>query len=185
MNQTTLVQAVEAARQGDQRAFEALFRDHKDAVYSMALHFARDPEVAADVTQEVFVRAWERLPRLREPAAFGGWLRAMALNLVRDHFRRSHDADSVDEVGPVADRGDGPSALVEQAERDRAVRQAVLALPEHQRVVVAMHHLEGMSVNDIAASLDVPKGTVVSRLARGRNALRTRLAPYIDEVRER
>jgi len=61
----------------------------------------------------------------------------------------------------------------------------VLALPEHQRTVVAMHHLEGIPVRDIVDALGIPKGTVVSRLARGREALRRRLAPYIDRPGER
>ena len=185
MNQATLVQAVEAARAGDQKAFEALFHAHKDAVYSLVLHFARDPEVAADVTQDTFVRAWEQLPRLRAPEAFGGWLRAMAMNLVRDHFRHAHDTDPLDEAVLVAGDDDPPERVAEQAERAHILREAILALPDHQRVILAMYHLEGMTVGDIVAALGLPKGTVVSRLARGRETLRRRLAPYIEESRER
>jgi len=61
------------------------------------------------------------------------------------------------------------------------VRRAVLALPEHQRTVVAMHHLEGKPVDEIAREMSMPKGTVVSRLARGRKALRRRLARFVEE----
>ena len=66
-------------------------------------------------------------------------------------------------------------------ERERAVRAAVLELPEHQRTVVVMHHLEGKRVDDVAAELGLPKGTVVSRLARGREAMRRKLARFVDE----
>jgi len=185
MNETALVQAVEAAQAGDQRAFEALFRSHQDAIYSLALHFARDPEVAADVAQDAFVRAWEQLPHLREPAAFGGWLRSMTMNLVRDHYRRAQATDPLDENTPISSDEGGPETVAERSEQDLAVRHAILGLPEHQRVVVAMHYLEGVPVNDIVGALGLPKGTVVSRLARGRENLRRRLAPYIDETGER
>ena len=185
MNDTLRAQAVRAAQAGDQRAFESLFRAHRDGLYSLVLHFMRDPERAADVTQDAFVRAWEQLPKLREPEAFGGWLRSMAMNLVRDHYRRARDTQPLDEDAPIAGDGPDPPALAEQSEHDRAVREAVLALPEHQRTVVAMHHLEGIPVRDIVDALGIPKGTVVSRLARGREALRRRLAPYIDRPGER
>ncbi len=185
MNDTVLTQAVRAAQAGDQSAFETLFRAHRDGVYSLVLHFVREPELAADLTQDAFVRAWERLPKLREPGAFGGWLRSMAMNLVRDHYRRAHDTRPLEEAAPIAGDSPDPPAVAERSEHDRAVRQAVLDLPEHQRIVVAMHHLEGISVNDIVVALGLPKGTVVSRLARGRDALRRRLAPYIDRPGER
>jgi len=107
------------------------------------------------------------------------------MNLVRDHYRRARDTRPLDEGAPIAGDGPDPPALVAQSEHDRAVREAVLALPEHQRTVVAMHYLEGIPVNDIMDALDIPKGTVVSRLARGREALRSRLAPYIDGAGER
>ncbi|MEA3403276.1 MAG: sigma-70 family RNA polymerase sigma factor [Armatimonadota bacterium] len=185
MNDAALIQAVEAARNGDERAYEALFRGHKDSVYSLAMHFAGDPELAADLTQEAFVRAWERLPTLRDPAAFSGWLRTMTVNLVRDHFRGARDEEALDGADPLPSGEDGPSRAVERSEQDRAVREAVLRLPEHQRTVVTMHHLEGIPVTEIARMLGLPKGTVVSRLARGRENLRRRLAPYIDSAEER
>ncbi len=182
MNEPAVIQAVEAARAGDQSAYEALFRAHRDAIYSLALHFARDPELAADLTQETFVRAWERLPGLRDPAAFAGWLRSMSVNLVRDHFRAAREADPIDEGTPLADDAAGPEQALEESERDAVVRRAILDLPEHQRVVVVMHYLEGRPVMEIAGALNLPKGTVVSRLSRGRKNLRRGLAPYIDDV---
>ncbi|MGC9319737.1 MAG: RNA polymerase sigma factor [Armatimonadota bacterium] len=182
MNDAALIQAVEAARDGDQRAYEVLFRAHKDSIYSLAMHFARDPDLAADITQDAFVRAWERLPELRDPTAFGGWLRTMTVNLIRDHFRAASDEQSLDDADPLPGSEDGPSRTVERSEEGRAVREAILQLPEHQRTVVTMHHLEGIPVSEIARMLDLPKGTVVSRLARGRESLRRRLAPYIDGV---
>ena len=185
MNEASLVQTVEAAQAGDERAFEALFRAHRDTIFSIAMHYLRDRDVAEDVTQDAFVRAWDRLPKLREPAAFGGWLRAMTINMVRDHFRSKRDEAPLDDQNPPASDDDGPDSSVEQDEQQNAVREAILGLPDHQRVIVSMHYLEGRNVQEIMELMDLPKGTVVSRLSRGRENLRRRLAPYIDGPGER
>ena len=139
-----------AARRGDERAFEGLFRAYQGAIYALVLHFVGDPELAADLTQDVFVRAWEKLGRL-------------------------------DESAPIVAETEEPPEQAATHERERAVRAAVLELPEHQRTVVVMHHLEGKRVDDVAAELGLPKGTVVSRLARGREAMRRKLARFVDE----
>ncbi|MFW5866488.1 MAG: RNA polymerase sigma factor [Armatimonadota bacterium] len=185
MNEAALVQTVEAAQAGDERAYEALFRAHRDSIFSIAMHYLRDRDVAEDVTQDAFVRAWDQLPKLREPAAFGGWLRAMTINMVRDHFRSKRDEEPLDDRHPPASEEDGPDSSIEQDEQQDAVREAILGLPDHQRVIVSMHYLEGRSVQEIMDLMGLPKGTVVSRLSRGRENLRRRLAPYIDGSGER
>ena len=179
-----LVQTVEAAAGGDERAFEVLFRAHEDATYSLVMHFVRDRDLASDLTQDAFVRAWEKLPRLREPAAFTGWLRALTVNIVRDHFRRAHDTEPLDETFEVADDGAGPDEQAGGSEQAQAVRAAILALPEHQRTPIVMYHLEGRPVEEVAAALGIPKNTVISRLSRGRAALRRRLGGSIGENEE-
>ncbi len=185
VNEAALVQAVKSAQAGDERAFEALFRAHRDSIFSLAMHYLRDRDVAEDVTQDAFVRAWAQLPKLREPAAFGGWLRALTVNRVRDHFRGKRDEDPLDDDNPLPSGDDGPDASFEQDEQQAAVREAILGLPDHQRVIVSMHYLEGRPVQQIMEAMDLPKGTVVSRLARGRENLRRRLAPYIEASGER
>ena len=184
MNEAALVQTVEAAQAGDEGAFEALFRAHRDSIFSIAMHYLHDRDVAEDVTQDAFVRAWDQLSKLREPAAFGGWLRAMTINMVRDHFRSKHDEDPLDDDHPLPSGGDGPDRSVARDEQQQAVREAILGLPDHQRVLVSMHYLEGRSIQEIMDAMRLPKGTVVSRLSRGRENLRRRLAPYIDDVGE-
>ena len=180
MNESALRQTVEAAQAGDERAFEALFRAYRDSIFSIAMHYLRDRDVAEDITQDAFVRAWDRLPKLREPAAFAGWLRTMTINMVRDHFRSKRDEDPLDDDNPLPSDDAGPDSSAELDEQQQAVRQAIIGLPEHQRVVVSMHYLEGRSVQEIMDAMDLPKGTVVSRLSRGRENLRRRLASYID-----
>ena len=185
VNEAALVQAVKSAQGGDERAFEALFRAHRDGIFSLAMHYLQDRDVAEDVTQDAFVRAWDQLPHLREPGAFGGWLRALTLNRVRDHFRSRRGEDPLDEDHPLPSGEDGPDLTTEHDEQRMAVREAILGLPEHQQVIVTMHYLEGQSVQQIMDAVGLPKGTVVSRLSRGRENLRRRLAPYIDAPGER
>lgn len=179
---------VSRAREGDQDAFAVLYHRYGRLVYSMARHLLGDEERARDVTQETFVKAWQALPRLREHQAFAGWLRIIATNLIRDHGRRRRPEVSMSE-GPADDGGTErdfpdptPGALeaLTQAETRELIREAVGRLPEPQRLVVIMHHFEEKPVADIAEELQLPLGTVLSRLARGRETLKRRLAPYVE-----
>jgi RNA polymerase sigma-70 factor (ECF subfamily) len=178
---------VQRAASGDQQAFSALYTRYQRAIYGVIRQMTGDEDVAADLTQEAFVRAWRALPRLRETEAFGGWIRTIATNLVRDRARRQRPEVSMTGATEDDERDfDAPdlSPSVEdqlaQSQQRQLIQQAVLRLPEPQRIVVIMHHFEGVPVADIARELGVPLGTVLSRLARGREALRRRLAPYLE-----
>jgi RNA polymerase sigma-70 factor (ECF subfamily) len=182
---------VQRAQQGDQRAFALLYQRHQRPIYSLLRHLTGDEEAAADLTQETFVKAWNGMPRLRANNAFGGWLRIIATNLVRDRSRRRRPestlTDTISEDGPefdVADDGPGPHEEMAVQQHQVQIRDAVARLPEPQRLVVIMHHLEDIPVADIATQLEIPLGTVLSRLARGRDALRRRLGPYVEQGRE-
>lgn len=182
---------VERAQGGDQQAFALLYRRHQRPIYSLIRHLTGDDETAADLTQDTFVKAWDAMPRLRATNAFGGWLRIIATNLVRDRGRRRRPestlTDNTFEDGPELDVADDAPLLDDQLglqQLQHQIREAVTRLPEPQRVVVIMHHLEDVPVADIAVALDIPLGTVLSRLARGRMALKRRLAPYVEQGRE-
>jgi RNA polymerase sigma-70 factor (ECF subfamily) len=177
---------VARAKAGDVRAFEALFRDHHVRVYNLVYSILGDRAEAEDVTQRAFVRAWEELPRLRDPAAFAGWLNRIAANLARDVGRSpAARTTAPDDPEPLMERmGDAAGAPDEgllAEERQAHVHRAIGALPEHQREVVIMHHLQGVPVQEVAEQLGLAQGTVLSRLARGREALRRRLAPHVEQ----
>lgn len=178
---------VTMAQAGDERAFEMLYRRYVRPVYSLARHLVGDDDHAMDVTQEVFVKAWQGLPRLREPEALPLWLRIITTNIVRDHGRRRKPevtmTDQETDDGPRPELAAGNCSVAEnmvQEETRRVVREAVVRLPEPQRIVIIMHHFEDRPVAEIAAELRLPLGTVLSRLARGREALRRRLAPHLE-----
>ncbi len=180
---------VARAQTGSLEAFEALYRAHQSGIYTFIRSQVREPELAADLTQQTFVRAWEGLARLREAGAFRGWLHQIAANLVRDEVKSGRARLEVTVSSLTAEEDDPeiefPSA--EEAETTALrnelrghVRQALAQLPAEQRAVVVMHHLEDLPVAEIARALGVRPGTVMSRLARAREALRKRLARYVE-----
>lgn len=179
------------ARSGDVSAFEELYRSHQAGIYAFILSQVRSRETAADLTQDAFVRAWESLRRLRQPGAFRGWLHRIAANLVRDQVKsgrarleipQSALAEGEDGWGPEF-AGQGASTIEDEsvaAEVRSAVWEALDELSAEQRAAVVMHHLEEMSVNEIARAAGVRPGTIMSRLARARETLRRRLAPIVE-----
>ncbi len=178
---------VERARSGGLDAFERLYQPHQAGIYTFVRSQVRDPELAADLTQQAFVRAWESLPRLREPAAFRGWLYRIALNLVRDEVKSGRArlevaASALEEydLAEVAGSATSPAEAVVADELSWEVRKALQTLPLEQRQAVVMHHLEGLGVAEIARVQGVRPGTVMSRLSRAREALRRRLSRYVE-----
>ena len=182
---------VPQARAGDMGAFEALYQRHQAGIYMFLRSQVHDAELAADLTQQTFVRAWESLARLREPGAFQSWLHRIALNLVRDEAKSGRArlevvaTDLGDErtgaaVGEAAARDPTPEALALSSELRDRVWQALGSVSAEQRAALVMHHMTGMSVGEIARAMKVRPGTVMSRLARGREALRKLLGSYVE-----
>ena len=183
---------VRLARAGDVAAFEALYRAYNDRIYNFAKRVTGSAEDAGDVTQETFVRAWKSLPKLREDGTFSVWLHRIALNRCRDVLKKhrregtvSIDCPQTDDEGQEMQtqlQSDlpGPEEALFEGEMQSAVRRAVDSLSEEHRLVVTMHHFEGLDVESVAKILNVPRGTVMSRLSRAREALRRKLSGYIE-----
>jgi RNA polymerase sigma-70 factor (ECF subfamily) len=178
---------VAGARAGDVGAFETLYHSHQAGIYSFIRSQVRETELAADLTQQTFVRAWESLPGLKKVEAFVGWLHRIAANLVRDEVKsgRARLEVTASEMldDPMITRATvpGPEAAVEERDLQAAVWSALGELPAEQRATVVMHHIEGMSVAEIAKALGVRPGTVMSRLARAREVLRRLLTSYVED----
>jgi RNA polymerase sigma-70 factor (ECF subfamily) len=163
---------VEAARSGDARAFEALIEREVDAVYRLALAITADEADARDATQETLIAAWRQLGRLRDPDRFAVWLRRIAVNAARMTLR-ARRRRGVREIPAVA-VGFGvrePSSAPIAARPDGLVLRAALGrLDPDRRVLLALHYLEGRSVAELGEILEVPEGTVKSRLSAARAA---------------
>ena len=185
---------VRQAQSGDLRAFEQLFDHYQRGIYNTVLQMVRSEADAADLTQDVFVRAWKSLPRLEAPEAFGSWLYRIAMNLgrnwIRDNTRvRQESLDqpfggAEEEDSGARDipdlRGD-PAAATQTHAVQETVQHAIEGLSEDHRLVVTLHHLEGVPVEEIAKIMNCSVGTVKSRLSRARDHLRRKLAGFVEE----
>lgn len=177
---------VQRAKAGDVPAFETLYRSYNNRIYNFARQITGSAEDAGDIVQESFIKAWNSLPGLRQESTFGIWLHRIALNLSRDFLKKRGRELSINlgtdgEVVElqVEDPSPNPEHTVISSETQAAVRRAVETLSADHRLVVTMHHLEGMDVESIARIMGISKGTVMSRLSRAREALRRKLAPHV------
>ena len=168
---------------GDIDAFEELVRDRADRVVRMAMAIVADEADARDVAQEAFVAAWRQLPTLREPDSFDAWLTRIVVNqarmALRGRRRRRIREIPVAEMTNVLRDGDlGPPDRPTLAMAGDAGRlaEALEALDPDRRAILALHHLDGRSVVDIAATLGIPVGTAKSRLFTARQELERALA---------
>lgn len=170
-------------------AFPRLLAEHQAAVFSIALRCSGRRDVAEEVAQDTFVRAYRSLagwPRERvlelRPRA---WLLRIAVNAVHNRHRdeaRRPGAAALDEGRAVADPGRAPEAALLRGERDRRLSSALARLSSEQRLAVVLRHLGGLSYAEIAKTLDRPVGTVKAQVHRGLRRLAEILDPDIMEA---
>lgn len=165
---------VERSKNGDRKAFERLYHANLNRVFALCLRMTADESAAEELTQQTFIRAWERLGTFRGDSAFSTWLHRIAANLVKESWRsrkRRHDR-----VRPVADltaydvgREDGrPAARI-------ALERAISDLPDGARTALVLYDVEGYKHREIADMLGVTVGTVKSQVHRARRLLRETL----------
>jgi len=184
---------VAANREYDRDAeFEDILELYYKHVYRLIYRMIRNEADAADLTQETFIRVYRALPRLRHDTASGAWVRRIATNVCVDFLRRKRrtpqhvsldtemmSGESSFEIRLPHNTSVDPSGLAERSETQRTVREAIDGLPNAYRTVILLHHILDMRVEEVAATLGVPVGTVKSRLSRARHALARRLAPLL------
>lgn len=175
-------------RAGDADAFAGIVEGYQGMVASVVSRALRDPDDTADVTQEVFVRAYRALPSFRGEAKFSTWLYRIALHTAMRHAgkaarERKHrvepDPERPDLVATLpADPDDGPETLVWKRMSHQMLREAVHDLPEKQRAVVILHYFESKSCEEIAEILGINVGTVWSRIHYAVRKLRPRMQDW-------
>jgi RNA polymerase sigma-70 factor, ECF subfamily len=152
---------VDRARQGDRDAFGTLAASSIDRLYATAVQVIHDRDRAEDAVQSALLKAWRDLPTLREPARFDAWLFRLLLRSCYDEAgkQRAFVANvKVLSVEPSEADGSGRVADRDQLER------AFVRLPVEQRVVIVLHHYQGMALTEVAGALGIPVGTARSRL---------------------
>ena len=172
---------------GDRSAFDTLVHQYEHKAFQYAMRMTRDPDEAADVVAEAFVRVYNAIGNFRSQSAFGTWLYRILTNCYLDHrkkdksrFQTSLETTFQSESGEVErqypDTAPGPDEEAERSAREAAVQDALSQMPDYQKAMLIMYHVENLSYEEISETLDLPLGTVKSRLNRARHALRDLLS---------
>ena len=170
---------------GDLDAYEAIIQDHQASVFNVCYRILGNRQEAEDLTQEAFIRAYQKLSRYDPSRPFGPWMRTLAANLCYNHIKKARleRVPLEDEKDQLKDNpSNDPENLLELSQEHRVLYQALWKLPDNQRIALELRHFQGLSYQDMAETLNLPLNTVRSHLYRGRQ----RLAEILkEEVYER
>lgn len=180
MDEVTLVRR---CLEGDNWAFDELVRRYRDRVYGMALHLLGDRDLAEDLAQEAFLRAFQRLAMFDpNKGSFSTWLMTLTTRLCLNALKKRTSEqqwilEQADETDELSETSDAPTPEEEwwAMERRMLVQRLLSTLPPMQRAVLLLRYGEEMSIHEIAQTLQVSVGTVKTWLFRGRDALRRKL----------
>ena len=182
---------VRRAQAGDRRAFDLLVLRYQHRLAKLIGRYVRDHSEVMDVAQESFIKAYRALPNFRGDSAFYTWLYRIAINTAKNHLvsrgrRTLEGAIDLDDAEQYAENVElrdlaSPERILLRDEIERTVIEAIDELPEDLRVAITLRELEGMSYEDISATMECPIGTVRSRIFRARDAINKRLEPLIGK----
>jgi RNA polymerase sigma-70 factor (ECF subfamily) len=176
----------------DATQFEAFMQRYQNMVFSTALRLVANRAEAEDISQEVFLKAYERFAELKDSPTVGGWLKTVATNMSLNHLSRYRarwtffselfsgrdDEEQEPEAGLPAEAGPAPG----EGDRQELVEAALQKLSTAQRVPLVLYHMQGLTYEEIAAKLKVSIGKVKTDIFRGREALRGKLAKSKGEL---
>lgn len=184
---------LQRARQGERAAFRQLIERYQRRVYRMAFALVRDHDEALDVVQETFVKVHQHLAGFKGESSFYTWVYRIARNVAIDSLRRRggrgeqvmvQENTLTDEgvrPAPAAPHSPGPQRAALRAELARELEAALAKLPEKHRTILVLREIEGLSYEELARVLEIPKGTVMSRLFHARHKMQAALRGYLDE----
>ncbi|HWY77406.1 MAG TPA: sigma-70 family RNA polymerase sigma factor [Verrucomicrobiae bacterium] len=177
---------VEGAKKGDMVAFEELVARHRDKIYARAFSMMRNEDEAIDLSQEAWVKSWQRLKQFQGESSFGTWMTRIVINLCLDHLRRrkrqrtesievlDEESGGVERQMPVVTAN--PTERLERAELRKRIDEALNLLSHEHRTVLVLHEFEEMEYKEIARTMECSIGTVMSRLFYARRKMAVLLA---------
>jgi len=176
ISQTKEIELVTKAQSGDRSAFGELVRTYAQGVQNVVYRMCGDQQLAEDAAQETFIRAWLRLPSFRPKSSLRNWLYRIAVNTAIDMLRKEKRIlpNRVEDFS-LMDTYPTPEAMLISDERTALVQKTVVGLPDASRSVLVLREYEGLSYQEIAKTLEIPIGTVMSRLNYARRLLKERL----------
>ncbi len=179
-DETTIL--VRAVRQGDKQAFNRLVLLYQNRIYNLALNYVKNDEEAKDLAQDVFVTAYKALDKLRDDTKFGAWLYQIGLNHCRNRYKRLKrrgyftNKSLDDDNSPLQlAGGETPEKELEQQRIIRLVRDTIATMNAAEKEIIMLRDLQGLPYDEISEILDIPLGTVKSKLSRARTSLKNKL----------
>ena len=181
---------VQAAQKGDMGAFEELVARHRDKIYARAYSMMRNEEEAIDLSQEAWVKAWQRLKQFQGESSFGTWMTRIVINLCLDQLRR-HKRQRAESIEAMDEESGGverqmpvvtvnPTEGLERVELRQRIDQALSQLSEAHRTAIVLCEFEGMEYKEIAKAMECSIGTVMSRLFYARR----KMAALLSDLRK-
>jgi RNA polymerase sigma-70 factor (ECF subfamily) len=178
---------VKRVQKGDKGAFDLLVLKYQHKIVNLVMRYVRDPELALDITQEAFIKAYRALPRFRGDSAFYTWMYRIAVNTAKNHLAAQRrrpldveldlqDPEQYDLHAKLRET-DTPEGVTLGKELKETVERAIASLPEDLRTAIILRELEGMSYEEIAQTMECPVGTVRSRIFRARDAIAKKVGP--------
>lgn len=179
-------EAIERCRAGDKEAYRFLVERHKRMAYVVALGILGSPADALDVSEEAFVKAYRALSSFKAGESFGGWLHRIVVNTAISELRKRkrRKAISILELkGELRSASPGPEQALYSAEIKDKLELGLATLPEKKREMIILREIEELSYREIAELLEIPLGTVMSRLHEARKELRGVMSKLLGETR--
>lgn len=182
---------VDRARKGDRAAFQELFQKYHRRAYAIAFGVVKRKEDALDVVQDAFIKVHKHIANFQGTSSFYTWLYRIVMNLSIDQVRKKRKITEWDDnVAKDDAAGDGallprvenenPSKTAVRRELTEKLNAALDTLPEYHRAVILLREVEGLSYEEMAQILEVPKGTIMSRLFHARRKMQEQLQPYLE-----
>ncbi len=180
---------VKRVQKGDKGAFDLLVLKYQHKIVNLIMRYVRDPELALDIAQEAFIKAYRALPRFRGDSAFYTWMYRIAVNTAKNYLAAQRrrpanveldlqDPEQYDLHAKLKET-DTPEGITLSNELRETVERAIAALPEDLRTAIILRELEGMSYEEIAQTMECPVGTVRSRIFRARDAIGKKVGSMI------
>ncbi len=188
-NESTDKELVKRVQKGDKGAFDLLVLKYEHKIVNLVMRYVRDPELALDISQEAFIKAYRALPRFRGDSAFYTWLYRIAVNTAKNYLaaQRRRPADIELDLQEPEQYGlhanlketDTPEGIALSLELQETLERAIQALPDDLQTAIILRELDGMSYEEIAQTMDCPVGTVRSRIFRARDAIGKKVGTLI------
>ena len=188
-NESTDKELVKRVQKGDKGAFDLLVLKYEHKIVNLVMRYVRDPELALDISQEAFIKAYRALPRFRGDSAFYTWLYRIAVNTAKNYLaaQRRRPADIELDLQEPEQYGlhaklketDTPEGIALGLELQETLERAIQALPDDLRTAIILRELDGMSYEEIAQTMECPVGTVRSRIFRARDAIGKKVGTLI------